>query len=49
MTTLRPYRVTTSMGVVTVMARTLAAAIVIGLELTGPGARVLSCLQQGDW
>ena len=43
--TLRPYRVTTTAGVVLVLARTLAAAITAGLELTGPGA----CLQQGDW
>ena len=47
--TYRPYRVTTSMGAVTVLARTLAAAIVIGLELTGPSAQLLSCLQEGDW
>lgn len=48
-TPLRPWRVTTSLGAVTVLACTLAAAIVIGLELTGPGALLVSCLQEGDW
>lgn len=45
----RPYRVTTTLGTRTVMARTLADAIRHGLELAGPGARLLSCLQEGEW
>ena len=45
----RPYRVTTSLGSATVMARTSADAICTGLELAGPGAQLLSCLQEGDW
>lgn len=49
MTPLRPYRVTTKHRVVTVMAHTLSEAIRTGLELCGPRAELLSCLQEGDW
>lgn len=45
----RPYRVTTTAGTVLVMARTMAQAIASGLELTDPKAKLLSCLQLGDW
>ena len=47
--TMRPYRVTTTHRVITVMARTPADAIRSGLELAGPGAQLLSCLQEGEW
>jgi hypothetical protein len=46
---LRPYRVTTTQGTHTLMARTAASAICSALELAGPGARLLSCLQEGEW
>ena len=46
---LRPYRVTTTQGIHTLMARTPASAISTALELSGPGARLLSCLQEGEW
>jgi predicted metalloprotease len=45
----RPYRVTFTHQVVTVMARNPADAIRAGLELAGPGAQLLSCLQEGEW
>lgn len=45
----RPYRVTTSLGTRTLMAPNPAAAIRDGLELCGPGAQLLSCLQEGEW
>lgn len=45
----RPYLVTTTLGTRTIVARTLAEAIRHGLELTGPGARLLSCLLEGEW
>jgi hypothetical protein len=47
MTHLRTYRVTTSTGVLTVEAYSLAHAILTGLELLGGTLR--SCLQEGDW
>lgn len=47
--TLRCYRVTTTLGAVFVMAFSLSQAICTGLELCGPGATLLSCLQEGDW
>jgi hypothetical protein len=49
MTILRPYRVTFTHRVVDVMARTPADAIRSALELAGPGAKLLSCLQEGEW
>lgn len=45
----RAYRVTTTHRVITVMARNPADAIRTGLELAGPGAQLLSCLQEGEW
>lgn len=45
----RAYRVTFTHRVVTVMARNPADAICTGLELAGPGAQFMSCLQEGDW
>lgn len=45
----RAYRVTTTLRTITVMARTPADAIRSGLELAGPGAQLLSCLQEGEW
>lgn len=45
----RAYRVTTTQGTHTLMARTPADAIRTGLELAGPGAQLLSCLQEGEW
>lgn len=45
----RAYRVTTTLRTITVMARTKNDAIRSGLELAGPGARLLSCLQEGEW
>lgn len=45
----RPYRVTTTLKAITVMAPNPADAIRSGLELCGPGAQFLSCLQEGEW
>ena len=45
----RPYRITTTQGQQHLMARTRAAAIRAALELAGPGAKVLSCLMEGEW
>lgn len=45
----RAYRVTTSLGSITLLAPNPAAAIRSGLELAGPGAKLLSCLQEGEW
>jgi hypothetical protein len=45
----RPYRVTFTHRVVTVMVRTHPEAIRSAQELAGPGARLLSCLQEGEW
>jgi len=45
----RPYRVTFTHRVFTVMARTHPEAIRSAQELAGPGARLLSCLQEGEW
>ena len=44
----RPYRVTTTLRTITLMARTKNDAIRTGLELAGPGARLLSCLQEAS-
>ena len=48
-TTLRPWRVTTTLGTVEVMAATLQQAILSGLELTGPKARLVRCVKEGEW
>lgn len=45
----RPYIITTTQGQHRLMARSRALAIAAALELTGPGAQLLSCLQEGDW
>ena len=45
--TLRPYRVTTTMGSITVEAYSIAHAIRTALELLG--GQYCSCLQEGDW
>ena len=45
----RAYRVTFTHRAITVMARNPADAIRTALELAGPGAQFLSCLQEGDW
>ena len=45
----RCYKVTTTAGSVLLLARTMAEAIANGLELTNPKAKLLSCLQLGDW
>lgn len=47
--TLATYRVTTTLGIITVLAYSLAEAIKTGLELTGPGSKILSCLREGEW
>lgn len=46
---LRCYRVTTTFTTLLVMACCLADAIQVGLELSGPGSTLLSCLEEGDW
>lgn len=45
----RPYRITTTQGQHHLMARSRAGAISAALELAGPGAKVLSCLLEGEW
>lgn len=45
--TLRTYRVTTTLGSITVEAYSLAHAIRTALELLG--GEYLSCLQDGEW
>lgn len=47
--TLRNYIVLTSKGTINLIAFNQTAAIISALELTGPGSRVLRCVQQGDW
>lgn len=49
MTILRPYRVTFTHRVVDVMARNPAEAIRSALELAGPRAQFMSCLQEEEW
>jgi len=44
---LRTYRVTTTLGRITVNAYSVAHAIRTGLELLG--GTLQSCLQEGDW
>jgi len=44
---LKPYRVTTTMGSITVEAYSVAHAIRTALELLG--GQYCSCLQEGDW
>lgn len=45
---LRSWRVTTTAGTVTVLARCRADAIAAGIELTGASA-VLTVLERSDW
>lgn len=45
---LRSWRVTTTAGAVTVLARCRADAIAAAIELTG-AATVLTCLERSDW
>ena len=45
----RCWLVTTSGGSARVVAGTMGDAIATGLELTGPRATLVSCLQEGDW
>jgi hypothetical protein len=49
MAPLIPYIVATTTGHHRVMARNPGHAIESALELSGPGARCLSCLREGDW
>ena len=46
---LRPWRVTTTLGTVDVMAATLQQAILSGLELAGPNASLVRCVKEGEW
>jgi len=46
---LRNYIVFTSKGIINLIALNQTAAVISTLELTGPGSRVLRCVQQGDW
>ena len=45
----RPYRVTFTHRVITVMARTQPEAIRSAQELAGPDAKFISCMQEGEW
>jgi hypothetical protein len=46
---LRAYRVTTTTQTHFLVAISAAHAIRTALELSEPGAKLLSCLQEGDW
>jgi hypothetical protein len=46
---LRAYRVTTTTQTHFLAAISAAHAIRTALELSEPGAKLLSCLQEGDW
>jgi len=43
------YHIQTTLGTVEVMAATLQQAILSGLELTGPKARLVRCVKEGEW
>jgi hypothetical protein len=44
-----PYIATTTTGQIKVMATNRTNAILIALELSAPGAKLLACVQEGDW